>query len=84
MAPDPNQPRITFLGLIESHVFCSLSCIYVYMELYTTDQIAEKIHMSTNFVRKLVKTGQIKAIKVGKGYLISEDAFNEFLKQNEK
>lgn len=48
--------------------------------LYTTNEIATilKIHVDT--VRKKIRTGDIKATKVGRDYRITEEELNRLVK----
>lgn len=41
--------------------------------LYTTKEVAEILKYKHETVRKKCKSGQIKAVKIGKGYRISEE-----------
>lgn len=48
--------------------------------LYTTNEVATilKIHVDT--VRKKIRTGEIKATKVGRDYRITEEELNRLVK----
>jgi len=49
------------------------------MEIYKTKDIAEKLDIHITTVRNLIKTGQLKAKKVGKGYRITENQLRRYL-----
>ena len=49
------------------------------MEIYKTKEIAEKLDIHITTVRKLIKTGELEAKKVGKGYRITENQLRRYL-----
>lgn len=51
--------------------------------MLTVDMIAEKLNVSRNSIVTLIKSGQLKAIKIGRQYRISEDSFNQLMKASE-
>lgn len=51
--------------------------------LYTTKEVAEILKYKHETVRKKCRNGQIKAVKIGKGYRISEEEV-ERLKRGER
>jgi len=51
--------------------------------MLTIDQVAEKLHISRNTVVTLIKKGQIKAVKIGSQYRISDEQFNQFMSASE-
>ena len=51
--------------------------------LYTTDEVAEILHLKTKTVRDLIADKKLIAIRLGREYRISEDRLMEFLKENE-
>lgn len=46
---------------------------------YTTEDAAEVLHMSVRQIREYIKQGRIKASKVGRAYLISEENLKGFV-----
>ena len=53
------------------------------MEYFTVAKVAEILKISPNTVRKYIRQGRLKAIKIGREYRISEKRFKEFLKETE-
>lgn len=51
-------------------------------EFYTVEQVAELLKVHWQTVLNYIKSGKLKAVKLGKGYRISRDAFNEFVNTN--
>ena len=49
------------------------------MEIYKTKEIAEKLDIHITTVRNLIKTGELEAKKVGKGYRITENQLRDYL-----
>jgi len=52
-------------------------------EFYTVEQVTELLKVHWQTVLNYIKRGKLKAIKLGKGYRISKEAFNEFIKENQ-
>ena len=57
---------------------------YIYKEVgnlnnYTTQQVAEILHLQVTTIRDYIKLGKIKAYKVGKSWRITEEDLKEFL-----
>jgi len=52
-------------------------------EFYTVEQVAEilKVHWQT--VLNYIKSSKLNAVKLGKGYRISKEALNQFIKENQ-
>ena len=50
-----------------------LLCGKVVIIMYTAEQVAEIMHMSYRGVLRLIKQSRIKAVKVGKQWLVSEE-----------
>lgn len=46
---------------------------------YTVDQVAEIANKHRNTVSRHIKIGLLKANRVGKGFLISEESLKEYL-----
>ena len=58
----------------------------VYMvkhEYYTVQEVADLLHVNWQTVLNYIKAGKLKALRLGKGYRISQTALNQFLKKNE-
>ena len=53
------------------------------IKLLTTKQVAEMLHLHTITVSQYAKRGIIHASKIGKGWLFSESAVNDFIKSKE-
>ena len=49
------------------------------MSLYTTEQVAERLHRSEPSVRRLCHSGELRATKDGRQWLIHEDDLAEYL-----
>ena len=49
---------------------------------YTVKEVADKLGLSVFPVREYIKEGKLKAVKLGRQYRVSEDQFNEFIKNN--
>ena len=49
--------------------------------LYTVVELSEILHMSYRGVLRLIKQGRIKAIKIGKQYLVPQDEFERITKE---
>jgi len=45
--------------------------------LMTVDEVANKLSLTNKTVRKHIKSGKIKAQKIGKRWYISEDDFDQ-------
>ncbi len=43
-------------------------------ELYTTEEAAQMLRISTRTILRAIEAGQIKAKRVGRGYRITKDA----------
>lgn len=51
-------------------------------EFLTVEQVSELLQVHWQTVLNYIKNGNIEAIKLGKGYRISKNAINKFLKKN--
>jgi len=49
---------------------------------YTVDQIAEMLKVHWQTVLNYIKSGKLEALKLGKGYRISQRALNRFIKES--
>ena len=50
-------------------------------EMYSVEEIADKLKRTPETVRDYIRSGAIKGYIVGKGYLIKESDFKEFLEE---
>lgn len=48
----------------------------------TVEQVAKDLQVHWQTVLNYIKNGKLKAIKLGKGYRISQKAFSEFVKKS--
>lgn len=53
------------------------------MKLYDLDEVVELLGLNIQTIRIYIKEGKLKASKVGRKYVVTEDAIKEFLKANE-
>jgi len=49
-------------------------------EFLTVREVAEELHTTERTIRELIKTGQLKAKKVGTKYIITIDSVRDYLK----
>ena len=49
------------------------------MEYYTLKEIKEKTHITLRLLRGFIKTGELKASKVGRSYIVQEVDLIDFL-----
>lgn len=50
------------------------------IKFYTVDEVAKELQITPYTVRLYIRQDKIKAQRIGRPYLISEEALNEFLK----
>lgn len=48
-------------------------------QFYNAETLAEMLNIPADTVRKYIRQGRIKAIRVGKRYLVSEENLDKFL-----
>lgn len=48
-------------------------------KLLTVDQVADRLNCHRETVLRHIRTGHLKAARIGKGYVVSEPAFAAFL-----
>lgn len=53
------------------------------LEVYTADDIAQLLDLSIDTVRTYIKRGDLKASKVGRKYIITNDNYKAFIKAHE-
>ena len=51
-------------------------------QFLTVDQVAETLQVHWQTILNYIKSGKLKAIKLGKGYRIEKSEFDNFLKNN--
>ncbi len=50
--------------------------------IYTLEQVAEKLQVSVQTVRRLIKEGKLKAIRVGIQMRVTQEELDRFLSQS--
>ena len=53
-------------------------------EIYTTEEIAEKLRVTPKTVREWIQRGELKAIDAGQGYRIFRSDYDEFLESRRR
>jgi excisionase family DNA binding protein len=53
------------------------------MEYMTAEEIAAKLRVDISTVRRLIRSGQLPSIRVGRQYRIERTAYEQFLKNRE-
>ncbi len=48
-------------------------------ELMTVSEVAERLRVSTMTVYRLIKSGELRALRIGKSYRISAEDFDAYL-----
>lgn len=51
------------------------------IKVYTTEETLEVLKVTQRTLYRYIKAGQIKAIKLGREYRITEDALKDFLER---
>lgn len=46
---------------------------------YDVKQVSEKLGVRVEAIRRYIKSGRLKAVKVGNKYIVSEDNYNDFI-----
>ena len=49
---------------------------------YTVEQVAELLQVHWQTVLNYIKNGKLKALRLGKGYRITKDDLDKFIKSN--
>lgn len=52
-------------------------------EFFTVEQVSELLQVHWQTILNYIKSGKLKAMKLGKGYRISKEALNSFIKNNQ-
>jgi len=53
------------------------------MEIFTKQQVAKQLNVSTRTLDRLILSGQLKAYKIGRSVRIAQEQLDEFLKSSE-
>lgn len=53
------------------------------MDYYTPEQVAEKLQLSVRTIWKYLREGKLPASKIARGYRISEEQLDRFMKSLE-
>ncbi len=53
-------------------------------KIYKVDEVAERLGCHIETVRRKIRSGQIRAIKIGNDYRISESELDRYLKEGDK
>jgi excisionase family DNA binding protein len=51
---------------------------------WTPEELAEEYRVSENVIRKLLRDGTIKGVKIGRQWRIADEEWQEYLRQNSK
>ncbi len=51
-------------------------------EFLTVEQVAELLQVHWQTILNYIKSGKIEAVKLGKGYRISKNSLDKFIKEN--
>lgn len=51
-------------------------------ELYLVEELAKKLRVSNMTIYRYIKTGKLKAYKIGKEFRIDREEFNNFLNKS--
>lgn len=54
------------------------------MEFYTPSELSEILKVSEDLIRRLLRKGELKGIKIGKYWRVKEKYLEEYLKQKEE
>ena len=54
----------------------------VNVKFYTVQEVADLLQIHWQSVLNYIKNGKLKALKLGKGYRISQEALDEFIKNH--
>ena len=50
-------------------------------ELYTVEELAKIAHVNTETIYRLIRSGELKAVKVGHSLRIKSEDFNDYLER---
>ncbi len=49
------------------------------MKIYKPEEVAQILGLGRNTIYELLRCGQLRSVKVGRRYLVTQDAINNFL-----
>lgn len=50
---------------------------------YTVEQVAQALQVHWQTVLNYIKSGKLKAVRLGKGYRIPQESLDQFIKENQ-
>ena len=53
-------------------------------QIYNVKEVANILKISTSLVRKLIDSKQLKGVKVGREYRVTEESINNFINKEDK
>lgn len=53
------------------------------LKVYELKEICDLLKINLQVLRRYIKNGEIKASKIGRKYIITEESLKDFIKQNE-
>lgn len=53
-------------------------------QIYSVKEVANILKISTSLVRKLIDSKQLKGVKVGREYRVTEENINNFINKEDK
>ncbi|MBQ5564958.1 MAG: helix-turn-helix domain-containing protein [Clostridia bacterium] len=53
------------------------------MKLYTLQEVAELLGIHYQTVRKLIQNGELKAKKIGKGYIVTSENLKQYINSDD-
>lgn len=53
------------------------------MKIYNLDEVVKLLGLNIQTIRIYIKEGKLKASKVGRKYMVTDEAIQDFLKANE-
>lgn len=48
-------------------------------EYYTVEELSEKLQVHWQTILNYIRSGELEAVKLGKGYRISKESFDDFI-----
>lgn len=53
------------------------------LKVYELKEVCDLLKINLQVLRRYIKDGEIKASKIGRKYIITEESLKDFIKQNE-
>ena len=50
-------------------------------EYYTVEELAEHLHVHWQTILNYIRSGELEAVRLGKGYRISKESFKKFIEK---